>query len=185
MYGNSYLPGVPPGIPPVLGIPTSIPALSGILQNIPPLPGIPQDTPTFPGIPQNHFPISSYYGGPSGSNDESQVPDLQQQMAGLAMTETPGKLIAALKKLYTNNQKFKAKRYKMLNYKLRTFYKACTVVGILQANYHIIYSNMLANNAFNFYNSYLAYKNLIFAQIIEKTRTYFHTPENYQMHINE
>jgi hypothetical protein len=101
------------------------------------------------------------------------------------MTETPGKLIAALKKLYTDDQKFKAERYKVFNYKLRTFYKACIIVGILQANYHIMYPNMLADNAFNFYNSYLVYKNLIFAQMIEKTRAYFHTSENYQMHINE
>jgi hypothetical protein len=106
-------------------------------------------------------------------------------MAGLAVTETPGKLIAALKKLYTDDQKFKAKRYEVLNYKLRTFYKACTTMGISQANYYIIYPNMLANNAFNFYNNYLAYRNLTFAQIIEKTRAYFYTPENYQMHINE
>jgi hypothetical protein len=119
MYGTSYLPGVPPGMPPVFGISTSIPALPGIPQNIPTLPGIPQDTPIFPGVPQNPFPTSSYYGGPSGSNGELQVPGLQQQMAGLAVTETSGKLIAALKKLYTDDQKFKAERYEMLNYKLR------------------------------------------------------------------
>jgi hypothetical protein len=95
------------------------------------------------------------------------------------MTETPGKLIAALKKLYTDNQKFKAKRYEILNYKLRTFYEAYTAVKILQANYYIICPNMLANDAFNFYNNYLAYKNLIFAQIIERTRAYFHTLKNY------
>jgi hypothetical protein len=93
-----------------------------------------------------------------------QLPGLQQQMASLAVTlEAPGKLIAALKKLYTgDDQKFRAGRYKVLNFKLWDFYKACNAMGITSANYHFIYSNMLAGNAFNFYNSHLAYKNLFF-----------------------
>jgi hypothetical protein len=51
---------------------------------------------------------------------EPQLPGIQQQMASLAVTpEGPGKFIAALKKLYTNNdQKFRISRYKVLNFKL-------------------------------------------------------------------
>jgi hypothetical protein len=58
-------------------------------------------------------------------------------------------------------------------------------VGITLANYHFVYSNMLAGNVFNFYNSHLAYRNLFFDQMIEKTRAYFHISEIYQMHVNE
>jgi hypothetical protein len=112
---------------------------------------------------------------------ELQLPGLQQQMANLAITpEASGKIIAALKKLYTNDdQKFRAGRYKVLNFKLRDFYKAYNAIGITPANYHLIYSNMLAGNALNFYNSHLAYRNLFFDQMIEKTRAYFHTFETY------
>jgi hypothetical protein len=116
-----------------------------------------------------------------------QLPGLQQQMASLAMTpEAPGKLIAALKKLYTvDDQKFRAGRYEVLNFKLWDFYEAYNAMEITPANYHLVYSNMLAGNALNFYNSHLAYRNLPFDQMIEKTRAYFHTPETYQMHVNE
>jgi uncharacterized LabA/DUF88 family protein len=44
---------------------------------------------------------------------------------------------------------------------------------------------MLAENAFNFYYSHLAYRNLLFDQMIEKTRAYFYTSKTYQMHVNE
>jgi hypothetical protein len=75
-----------------------------------------------------------------------QLPGLQQQMANLTVApEAPGKFIAALKKLYTDNdQKFRTGRYKMLNFKLQDFYEACNTIGIILANYHLIYCNMLA-----------------------------------------
>jgi hypothetical protein len=104
-------------------------------------------------------------------------------MASLAVTpEAPGKFIAALKKLYTNNdQKFRVSRYKVLNFKFRDFYEAYNAIGITPANYHLVYFNMLAGNALNFYNSHLAYRNLLFDQMIEKTRAYFHTSKIYQI----
>jgi hypothetical protein len=108
-------------------------------------------------------------------------------MASLIVTpEAPGKFIAALKKFYTDDdQKFRVGRYKVLNFKLRDFYEACNTIGITPANYHLVYFIMLAGDAFNFYNSHLAYRNLPFDQMIEKTRAYFHTFETYQMHVNE
>jgi hypothetical protein len=108
-------------------------------------------------------------------------------MASLTVTfEAPEKLIAAPKKFYTSDdQKFRISRYKLLNFNLRNFYEACNAVKITLANYYFIYSNMLAKNALNFYNSHLTYRNLFFDQMVEKTRAYFHTSKIYQMHVNE
>jgi hypothetical protein len=147
-------------------------------------PSIPPGIPRLPDVP----PIATYAssGGPP-MGPGLQLPGLQQQMASLVVIpKASGKLIAALKKLYIgDDQKFRAGRYEVLNFKFRDFYKACNAIGIIPANYHFIYSNMLAGNAFNFYNSHLAYKNLLFDQMIEKTRAYFHTFKIYQMHVNE
>jgi hypothetical protein len=140
-----------------IGVPSVLPGVPGFPVN----PSIPSGIPPLPGVP----PIAIY--APSGGSlmgPGLQLPGLQQQMANLAVTpKASGKLIAALKKLYTgNDQKFRTGRYKVLNFKFRNFYKACNAVGIILTNYHFVYFNMLGGDAFNFYNSHLAYKNLFF-----------------------
>jgi hypothetical protein len=151
-----------------IGVPGVLPGIPGFPVN----PSIPPGIPPLPDVPP--IPIYAPSGGPP-MGPGLQLSGLQQQMASLTVTpEAPGKLIATLKKFYiSNDQKFRAGHYEVLNFKLRDFYKAYNAMGITPANYHPIYSNMLAGNAFNFYNSHLAYKNLFFDQMVEKNPCLF------------
>ncbi|KAI0997263.1 hypothetical protein K3495_g10924 [Podosphaera aphanis] len=104
-------------------------------------------------------------------------------------TQVPAKIIVAkvlmdLGKLYGDpKNKFGGGFYDVLDSKLRIFYDMCDKVGVPLDMYSVAYSSMLKDKAQDFYYQHLARQNFSFEVMVKKTRSYFHTPENYQAYL--
>jgi hypothetical protein len=94
-------------------------------------------------------------------------------------------MLINLIKLYTNDLKFGGDFYDVLNSKIQVFHNLCRKAGISPSGYYETYDTMLKGKAQDFYYQYLALKGFIFLEIIARTRSYFHTSENYQLYFNE
>ena len=96
--------------------------------------------------------------------------------------------LTSLAKLYNEKNKFSRDKYDVLNHKLVIFRELCGKVGISPDQtdkLKLAVSTMLTGRASDYYYQVIAELNLDFNGIIEKLRTYFHTPENYQMFLSE
>ena len=81
--------------------------------------------------------------------------------------------------------KFAGDLYDVLNIKLNIFYNLCTKAGAQESQYAIAFDTMLKGKAQSFYYQHLAQKDLPFDVMVTRMRTYFHTPENHQLFLNE
>ncbi|KAI0997435.1 hypothetical protein K3495_g10751 [Podosphaera aphanis] len=96
------------------------------------------------------------------------------------------KVLMDLGKLYGDPEnKFGGGFYDVLDSKLRIFYDLCDKVGVTPDLYSVAYSTMLKEKAQDFYYQHLARQNFSFEVMVNKTRAYFHTPENYQAYLME
>ncbi|KAI0997170.1 hypothetical protein K3495_g11017 [Podosphaera aphanis] len=135
-----------------------------------------------PGPPlQQTRPIINY---PPNQRSESIQPNNYYSQA--SMTTSTARLLTDLGKLYVDSDnKFGGSFYDVLDTKLRIFYDMCDKAGVTPDLYGSAYSTMLKDKAQNFYYQHLARQNLSFDEMIEKTRSYFHTSENYQAYLME
>jgi hypothetical protein len=96
------------------------------------------------------------------------------------------KMLTDLAKLYVDdNLKFGGEFYDVLDQKIKIYKNFCRMAGIPAKGYHETYSIMLKSKARDFYYHYIDSQNIIFLEMVACTYTYFYTPKNYQLYINE
>jgi hypothetical protein len=95
-------------------------------------------------------------------------------------------MLTDLAKLYVDDDlKFGGEFYDVLDQKIKVYKSFYQMAGISAKGYHETYSIMLKSKARDFYYHYIDSQGLIFLEMVARTHTYFHTPENYQFYINE
>jgi hypothetical protein len=89
-------------------------------------------------------------------------------------------------KIYNNNnKKYRGEEYDILDIKLQIFYNYCLKIGLLEEQYHHVYSAMLKGHTSFFYYNKIVGRMYDFQTIVAMTRTYFETKENYQKYLSE
>jgi hypothetical protein len=89
-------------------------------------------------------------------------------------------MLIDLAKLYVDDDlKFCGEFYDMLNQKIKIYKSFCRMAEIPAKGYHKAYSIMLKSKARDFYYHHIDSQGLIFLEMVARTHTYFHTPENY------
>jgi hypothetical protein len=94
-------------------------------------------------------------------------------------------MLTDLTKLYTDDLKFGGELYDVLDLKIQVFKNLCRKAGIPARGYHEAYDTMLKGKAHDFYYQHIDQKGYTFLEMVARTRTYIHTPENYQLYLNE
>jgi hypothetical protein len=96
------------------------------------------------------------------------------------------KMLTDLAKLYVDDDlKFGGKFYDVLDQKIKIYKNFYRMAGIPAKGYYKAYSIMLKGKARNFYYYHIDSQGFTFLEMIARTHTYFHIPENHQFYINE